>query len=125
MIRIFFGWKKLCRHGLFTVAIFTWGIGFYGPPIFLNAIHQNRGWPIPLISAAFTCNLLIGAVVITKLAWLHARFGVATVTRAGAILTALGLVGWATAAEPWQLFAVTPISASGWALTSGAALNWR
>ena len=121
MARIFFGWKVV--SAAFVVAIFTWGIGFYGPPIFLAAIHQNRGWSIPLISAAFTCNLLIGAVVMANLASLHARFGVVMVTRTGAILTALGLVGWAVAAEPWQLFAITPISASGWAMTSGAALN--
>src|SRR5580692_9471912 len=121
MARIFFGWKVV--SAAFVVAIFTWGIGFYGPPIFLNAIHQNRGWSIPLISAAFTCNLLIGAVVMANLASLHARFGVTAVTRTGAVLTALGLAGWALATEPWQLFAVTPISASGWALTSGAALN--
>jgi hypothetical protein len=121
MARMFFGWKVV--SAAFIVAIFTWGIGFYGPPIFLNAIHQNRGWSIPLISAAFTCNLLIGAVVTANLASLHARFGVATITRTGAVLTALGLAGWALAAEPWQLFAVTPISASGWAMTSGAALN--
>jgi hypothetical protein len=121
MVRVFFGWSVV--SAAFVVAIFTWGIAFYGPPIFLNAIHHDRGWPIPLISAAFTCNLLIGAVVTANLAPLHARFGVARVTQAGAVLTALGLVGWAMAAEPWQLFAITPVSASGWALTSGAALN--
>jgi hypothetical protein len=121
MSRIFFGWKVV--SAAFVVAIFTWGIGFYGPPIFLNAIHHSRGWPVPLISAAITCNLLIGAVVMGNLPSLHARFGVARVTRAGAVLTALGLVGWASAAEPWQLFVVTPVSAAGWALTSGAALN--
>src|ERR1700734_2042329 len=103
MTRVFFGWKVV--SAAFVVATFTWGIGFYGPPIFLNAIHHNRGWPIPLISAAITCNLLIGAVVVSNLASLHARFGVAAVTRTGAVLTAVGLVGWATAAEPWQLFA--------------------
>ncbi|HEY0181450.1 MAG TPA: MFS transporter [Rhodopila sp.] len=118
---MFFGWKVV--GAAFVVAIFAWGIGFYGPPIFLNTIHHDRGWPIPLISAAITCNLLIGAVVVSNLAALHTRFGVARVTRAGAVLTALGLVGWAAAAEPWQLFAVTPLSAAGWALTSGAALN--
>jgi hypothetical protein len=121
MARMFFGWKVV--SAAFIVAIFTWGIGFYGPPVFLNAIHHDRGWPIPLISAAVTCNLFIGAVVMANLAPLHARFGIATVTRTGALLTAFGLLGWALAAEPWQLFAVTPVSAAGWALTSGAALN--
>jgi MFS family permease len=117
----YFGWRVV--SAAFIVAVFTWGIGFYGPPIFLNTIHANRGWPIPLISAAVTCNMLLGAAVIGNLASLHARFGVARVTRAGAVLTALGLLGWALASEPWQLFAITPLSASGWALTSGAALN--
>jgi hypothetical protein len=121
MSRIFFGWKVV--SAAFIVALFTWGIGFYGPPIFLSAIHRTRGWSIPLISAAITCNLLIGAFVMSRLASFHSRFGVAAVTRTGAVLTALGLVGWAVAAEPWQLFAVTPLTASGWALTSGAALN--
>ena len=107
----------------FVVAVCTWGIGFYGPPIFLHAIHGGRGWPVTLISAAITVHFLLGAVVIGNLAALHARFGVAAVTRAGAVLTSLGLVGWAVAAEPWQLFAVTPLSAAGWAMTSAAALN--
>jgi MFS family permease len=119
--RVFFGWKVVAAA--FTVAAFTWGIGFYGPPIFLSEIERTRGWPITLISAAVTCNMLIGAIVIGNLASLHVRFGVARVTQAGAVLTALGLLGWALAAEPWQLFAITPLSASGWALTSGAALN--
>jgi hypothetical protein len=88
MVRVFFGWKVV--SAAFIVAIFTWGIGFYGPPIFLNAIHRSRGWPIPLISAAITCNLIIGAVVMGNLASLHARFGVAATTRAGAVFTALG-----------------------------------
>jgi MFS family permease len=54
---------------------------------------------------------------------LYQRFGIARVTQAGAVLTALGLAGWAFAAQPWQLFAITPISAAGWALTSGAAMT--
>jgi hypothetical protein len=54
MRRIFFGWKMVAAA--FSVAVFTWGIGFYGPPVFLNTIHYDRGWPIPLISAAITCK---------------------------------------------------------------------
>jgi hypothetical protein len=45
------------------------------------------------------------------------------ITRAGALLTALGVLGWGFAQEPWQLFLATPISGAGWAMTSGAALN--
>src|SRR5260221_1343229 len=118
---MFFGWHVV--GGALTIAVFAWGIGFWGPPIFLQTLHAARGWPISLVSAAITAHFLLGAAVVANLAVLHRRFGVKAVTRAGAVLTALGLLGWALAQEPWQLFAATPLSGAGWAMTSGAALN--
>ncbi|HEY1413370.1 MAG TPA: MFS transporter, partial [Rhodopila sp.] len=119
--QVFFGWKVVAVA--FVVTTFTWGIGLYGLSIFVGEIERIRGWSVTLVSAAVTCNMLIGAPVFAKLPALHARYGVARITQAGAILTALGLVGWAVAAEPWQLFAVTPLTGAGWAMTSGAAAN--
>ena len=118
---MFYGWRVV--GAAFLVAVFAWGIGFYGPPIFLDVLHRTRGWSTSLISAAITLHFLVGAAVVANLARLHARFGVPTVTRAGAVATALGLFGWAFAAQPWQLFAATWLSGAGWATTSGAALN--
>ena len=119
--RIFFGWRVV--GAAFTIAVFAWGIGFYGPPIFLQTLHQSRGWSASLISVAITTHYLLGAAFIASLAALHRRFGIPAVTRAGAVLTALGLLGWAFAREPWQLFAATLFSGAGWAMTSGAAIN--
>jgi MFS family permease len=118
---MFFGWRVV--GAAFVVALFAWGIGFYGPPIFLQNLHLERGWPIPMISAAITCHFVLGAVVIANLAHLHRRFGLRAVTRAGVMLTAIGLVGWGAAQTPLELFAATLPSGAGWALTSGAALN--
>lgn len=119
--RDFFGWRVV--GAAFVVAAFGWGMGFYGPPVFLHAVEQARGWPLPLISAAVTCHFLVGAAVVSRLAALHARLGVVAVTRAGAAAAALGVVGWAVAAEPWQLFAATLLSGAGWATTGAAAIN--
>ena len=94
----FFGWRVV--WAAFTVAVFGWGVGFYGPPVFLHAIHQARGWPVSLVSAAVTCHFLLGAVVVANLAALHRRFGLVGVTRAGAVAAALGIGGWAVAQEP-------------------------
>ena len=49
-----------------------------------------------------------------RLAQLHRRFGVARVTQAGAVLIAIGLLGWESAREPWQLFLAIPFSGAGW-----------
>ncbi|MCA4920955.1 MAG: hypothetical protein ING82_16150 [Roseomonas sp.] len=51
----------------FTVAVFAWGIGFYGPGVFLQTLHVTKGWPIAAISAAITAHFLIGAVIVAFL----------------------------------------------------------
>jgi MFS family permease len=119
--RAFFGWRVV--GAAFAVAFFGWGVGFYGPPVFLHAIHEARGWPVSLVSAAVTAHFLLGAVVVANLATLHRRFGLPATTRAGAAATALGFLGWALAREPWQLFAATLLTGAGWAATSAAAVN--
>ncbi|MCR0984605.1 MFS transporter [Roseomonas populi] len=117
----FFGWRVV--WAAFAVAVFAWGLGFYGPPILLQAIHEARGWPLSTVSAAVTTHFLAGALIVARLPALHARFGLAGITRAGGIASGLGLLGWALAAEPWQLFAATLVSGAGWAATGAAAIN--
>ena len=117
----FFGWRVV--YGAFTVAFFSWGFGFYGPPIYLQTLHESRGWPIPLISAAMTAHYLIGAVIITRLPWMYRRFSLPLVTAAGIVLMIIGCLGWATAANPAMLFAATLLTGFGWAVMGGAAVN--
>ena len=52
----FFGWRV--AWAAFAVAVFGWGVSFYGPPIFLPAIQAARGWSVALVSAAITSHLL-------------------------------------------------------------------
>jgi MFS family permease len=116
-----FGWRVV--GAAFVVAAFGWGFGFYGPPVFLHAVEAGRGWPVWLVSAAVTSHFLAGACVVAQLARLHRRYGIVAVTRAGAIAAALGVLGWALAAAPWQLFLATLLSGAGWAATGAAAIN--
>jgi MFS family permease len=103
--------------------MFGWGVGFYGPSVFLNVLHESRGWPVSLISGAITCHFLLSAIIVARLPALHRRFGLMAVTRAGSIAAALGVLGWAAAIEPWQLYAAVLLRGAGWAATSGAAIN--
>ncbi|MCK8787443.1 MFS transporter [Roseomonas sp. NAR14] len=115
------GWRVV--RAAFAVAVFGWGVGFYGPPVFLHALHESRGWPVGLVSAAVTLHFLLGALAVANLAALHRRFGVVAVTRAAGLAAACGFLGWALAREPWQLFAATPLTGFGWAGTGAAAIN--
>jgi MFS family permease len=107
----------------FVVAMFGWGVGFYGPAVYLPTLHRMHGWPISTISAAITAHYLVSAGLIAGLPEAYRRFGVGRITLLGAVLTGLGAVAWANAAEPWHLVPALLISGAGWAATSGAALN--
>ena len=117
----FFGWSV--AWAAFALAVFAWGIGFYGPSVFLQTLHTSRGWSISEISIAITFHFVLSACLIACLPEVHRRFGIAATTLGGGLLMAVGLVGWSAAREPWQLFVAAVPSAAGWAATSGAALN--
>ncbi|MEQ1783690.1 MAG: MFS transporter [Hyphomonadaceae bacterium] len=107
----------------FVLAVFGWGIGFYSPPIFLHAVVERTGWPLQLVSMAVTLHFLLGAAVVAGLPRIHGKFGMSATTLAGAVLLALGVLGWATAAEPWQLFIAAAMTGAGWVTMGAAAIN--
>src|SRR5712692_3678399 len=117
----FYGWRVV--GGAFMLALFGWGMGFYGPPVFLSVLHERRGWPLALIATAITAHFLVGAIAGANLTALHRRFGASTATKAGALLLALGTMGWATASAPWQLFVAALLSGAGWGAMSAVAVN--
>jgi MFS family permease len=54
---------------------------------------------------------------------MHRRFGVARVIRAGAAASAIGILCWSLATQPWHMFAAAILTGAGFAATSGAAIN--
>ncbi|MGE8565453.1 Major Facilitator Superfamily protein [compost metagenome] len=117
----FFGWKVLAAT--FVLAIFGWGVGFYGPPVFLHAVVQRTGWSVALVSGAVTLHFLSGTVVVANLPRLYRRIGVPQVTFGGAVLLALGVTGWSMAVAPWQLYGAAMLSGMGWVALGAAAVN--
>jgi uncharacterized membrane protein len=121
MRKTFYGWRVV--NAAFVLAVLGLGFGFYGPPVFLHAVRDARGWSLPLVSTAVTVHFLIGSIATANLPALYQRFGVPMVTKAGALLLAVGVFGWSTAAVPWQLFAATLLSGAGWVTMGIAAVN--
>ncbi len=117
----FYGWRVV--SAAFVLAVFGWGMGFFGPPVFLRVICETRGWPLAMVSSAVTAHFLVGAMVGASLPTLHRRLGIAVTTKAGALSLAIGVFGWAAAIAPWQLFVATLLSGAGWSAMSAAAVN--
>jgi hypothetical protein len=117
----FHGWRVVA--GAFVLAVFGWGVGFYGPPVYLHAVREARGWSIALISAAITVHFVTGALVVANLPTLYRRFGLPVVTKAGVLALALGVAGWALVEHPWLLFGAALLSGAGWVTMGAAAIN--
>lgn len=117
----FFGWSV--AWAAFTLAVFAWGIGFYGPAVFLQTLHTSRGWSISEVSTAITFHFLLSALLIAYLPDLHRKLGLGRTTAIGGLLLAVGALAWSGAWAPWQLFLAAIPSAIGWATTSGATIN--
>jgi MFS family permease len=107
----------------FTLATFGWGIGFYGPPVYLHAVIERTGWSLAWVSAAVTVHYLFGALVVAQLPRLHGRFGVGATAVVGAVIATLGVLGWATCKQPWQLMTAALASGGGWVTMGAVAVN--
>ena len=118
---IFFGRKVVAAT--FVMALFGWGIGFYGPPIFLYAVMQRTHWSLALCSSAVTVHFLAGILVVINLPALYKRFGLPAVTRAGVGVLSCGVLGWSLAEQPYQLFIAAILSGLGWVTMGAAAVN--
>jgi hypothetical protein len=119
--KTFYGWRVV--GATFVLAVFGLGVGFHGPAVYLHTLHQQRGWPLALVSTAVTVHFLAGAVVVANLPALYRRFGIPAVTKTGSACLAVGVFGWAVATAPWQLFGATLLSGAGWVTMGVAAVN--
>jgi hypothetical protein len=70
---IYHGW--LVVGTAFLIALFAWGIGFYGPGIYLVALRERHGWATVEIASAITTYYLLGATLILFAGRVFERFG--------------------------------------------------
>jgi MFS family permease len=118
---IYHGWRVVAAA--FLIALFGWGLGFYGPGIYLVALHDRHGWSPASISFAITVYYLLGATLVLFSGGIFERFGVRRVVGAGAIAMACGVVLLALVTDRWQVYAAFAVMSLGWAAMSGAAIN--
>jgi MFS family permease len=118
---MYHGWKVVACA--FLIAVFGWGFGFYGIGVFLAELVERRGWATSVVAAAVTVLYLTGAVLIAFIGSAFARFGPRRVVLVGVSAMGAGAIGLTWITQPWQLYAVFPLMAVGWAAMSGAALN--
>jgi MFS family permease len=119
---LYHGW--LVVAAAFLIALFGWGLGFYGPGIYLVALRERYGWSAADIASAITVYYVLGATLIFLfVGGLFDRHGARRVVAAGALAMAGGVVALALASRLWHVHAAFALMSLGWATMSGAAIN--
>jgi MFS family permease len=115
------GWRVV--GACFLVAIFGWGLCFYGQSVFLAELHRIHGWSTSLISAATTLFYLFSAVLVAFVSDVIRRLGSRICFVAGVCCLALSTAALGRIDALWQLYAVYGLMAFGWAGVSLAAIT--
>ncbi|MDP9375002.1 MAG: MFS transporter, partial [Chloroflexota bacterium] len=113
---VFFGWYVVLA--CFFIALFAWGLAFYGNGVYLAALRARHGWPTALIASATTAFYLVGAALLTVVGTAIERFGPRRVVLVGMAALGAGVLALAVVTAPWQLYVAYLAMAVGWATMS-------
>jgi predicted MFS family arabinose efflux permease len=115
------GWRVV--GACFVMALFAWGIGFYGHSVYLAEFTLGRGWSSAAVSGATTLYYLVSAAMVAYVGEAIARFGPRTVVLAGAAALAASAAMLAGVSEPWHLVPAYLVMSVGWAALTLAAIS--
>jgi MFS family permease len=120
-MRYFYGWNVV--GATFVMALFSFGLGFYGISVYVATLQRLHGWSAAAVSAPVTVYYVAGALLTMVIGGVYERFGPRAVVAGGAVAMAAGLAALGVVTRPWQLYPVFVVMALGWGSMSGAAIN--
>src|SRR6266705_3344719 len=119
--RYFYGWNVV--GATFVMALFSFGLGFYGLSVYLAALQRLHGWSASAVSAPVTVYYVAGALLTATIGDLYERLGPRAVVAGGAVAMAAGVAALGLVTQRWQLYPVFLVMSVGWGSMSGAAIN--
>ncbi len=119
--RYFHGWNVV--GATFVMALFSFGLGFYGLTVYVATLQRLHGWSASAVSAPVTVYYVAGALLTMSIADLYDRFGPRVIVAGGSVAMATGVAALGFVTQPWQLYPAFLVMSVGWGAMSGAAIN--
>jgi MFS family permease len=119
--RYFYGWNVV--GATFVMALFSFGLGFYGLSVYVAMLQRLHGWSASAVSAPVTVYYVAGALVTAAIGDAYERFGPRVVVAGGSVAMAAGVAMLGVVTRPWQLYPTFLLMSVGWGAMSGAAIN--
>jgi len=95
---VFYGWKIVIV--CFLIALFSFGIGFYGPGIYVVSLQARHRWSTSLISSAITVYYLLSGLLIVFTGDAFDRYGPRRVLLVGMVAMVAGVAGLTVITAP-------------------------
>jgi MFS family permease len=119
--RYFYGWTIV--GATFVMALFAFGLGFYGLTVYLASLQRLHGWSASAVSAPVTMYYVAGALLTAWIGDAYDRFGPRVVVAVGSAAMAVGVTALGVVTAPWHLYPVFLVMSVGWGAMSGGAIN--
>src|SRR2546422_6314717 len=119
--RYFYGWNVV--GATFVMALFSFGLGFYGLSVYVAMLQRLHGWSASAVSVPVTVYYVAGALLTASVGDLYERFGPRAVVAGGSVAMAAGVAALGVVTQPWQLYPGVLVMSVGWGAMSGAAVN--
>ena len=117
---LYHGW--LVVAAAFLIALFGFGLGFYGPGIYLVALKARYGWSIAELSSIITTYYVLGAsFLFCGIGALFELYGARKVLIVGIAALGIGLVLLTWIARLWQVYLAFALMSVGWATMNGVS----
>src|SRR5215470_6466208 len=117
----FYGWNVVAAT--FVMALFSFGLGFYGVSVYVATLQRLHGWSASAMSAPVTVYYVSGALLTMLIGDVYERLGPRVVVAVGTAAMATGVAALGIVTQPWQLYPAFVVMSLGWGAMSGAAIN--
>src|SRR3989442_2603366 len=119
--RFVYGWN--IGGATLVMALFSFGLGFYGLRVYIAMLQRLHGWSASAVSVPVTVYYVAGALLTASVGDLYERFGPRAVVAGGSVAMAAGVAALGLVTQPWQLYPVFLVMSVGWGSMSGGAIN--
>jgi MFS family permease len=109
--RYFYGWNIV--GATFVMALFSFGLGFYGMSVYVAMLQHLHGWSASAVSVPVTVYYVAGAILTASVGDVYERLGPRAVVAGGSVAMTTGVAALGIVTQPWQLYPVFLVMSVG------------
>jgi MFS family permease len=118
---LFYGWYVAAACA--AIAFVAWGVAFYNLGVFLDALHEQRGWSRSSLSGGVTVFYVVTGLTGLAAGRVVDRLGPRPLLAGGGLAIGAAVLGLGQARALWQVYALDGLLAAGYGCTHSLVIG--